>query len=136
MKNIINNLKSVAALCVVLVLVSFSKVPAGKLVTDEVPNASLQFVGKVDRLPVFKLVITNKMEASFVVTVKTGYGDVLFSEKLKGSSIARFYKLDTEFTELINTTTFEVTNVATNTITVYKLNNSSKTVEELSVVQL
>ena len=135
MKTIKNILNKAAGIFAVVFLLSFTTASFGQT-EDKTNYATLQFVGKVDRLPVFRLVILNEKEGSFLLKVKQGNGDVIFSEKLKGNSIAKLYKLDTENTELINATTFEVTNAATNKTTVYKLNNYLKTVEEVFITKL
>jgi len=136
MKKVINNLKIAAGVFTAVFLLSFTTISSDRQIEDKANYATLQFVGKVDRLPVFKLVILNESDASFLLKVKEGNGDVIFSEKLKGNTISRLYKLDTENAELINATTFEVTNAATNKTTVYKLNNYSRTVEEVYITKL
>ena len=135
MKIIKNNLNRAARIFLVVFLLSFTTVSFGQT-EDKTNYATLQFIGKVDQLPIFRLVILNEKEGSFLLKVKQGNGDVIFSEKLKGNSIAKLYKLDTENAELINATTFEVTNAATNKTTVYKLNNYLKTVEEVFITKL
>ena len=135
MKTIKNNLKKAARIFAVVFLLSFTTASFGQT-GDKTNYGTLQFIGKVDQLPVFRLVILNEKEGSFLLKVKQGNGDVIFSEKLKGNSIAKLYKLDTENAELINATTFEVTNAATNKTTVYKLNNYLKTVEEVFITKL
>lgn len=135
MDTIINKLKIAAGIFTAVFLLSFTTASFAKN-EDNTNYATLHFVGKVDRLPVFRLVISNAEDASFLLKVKEGNGDIIFSEKLRGNAIVKLYKLDTENAELINTTTFEVTNAATNKTTVYKLNNYSKTVEEVFITKL
>lgn len=98
--------------------------------------AQLHFVGKVENLPVFRLVLNNSVSEEYVVTVKELNGDVLFSEKLKKGTSSRVYKLDTENADLITGTTFEVTNKTTNKTTVYKISSVSRTVENVTIAKL
>ncbi len=96
----------------------------------------LHFVGKVENQPLFRLVLNNDTQAEFLVKVKDANGDEIFSEKLKGGSISRMYKLDTQNGDLISGTTFEVTNKATNSTVVYKINNVSKMVDNFTIAKL
>jgi hypothetical protein len=83
-------------------------------------------MGTDANLPVFRLVVDNAAE--YVVTVREANGDVLFTEKLKSGTSSRIYKLDSENSDEITGTTFEVVNKTTKETTVYKLKNFSRTV--------
>lgn len=96
----------------------------------------LHFVGKVENQPLFRLVLNNEPQGNYTVRVKDANGDEIFSEKLKGGSISRMYRLDTQNADLISGTTFEVTNKATNNTVVYKINNVSKTVDNFTIAKL
>ena len=99
-------------------------------------NADLQFVCRVKNLPVFRLNVNNEQYGDFLITIKEENGEILFSEKLKGKKISRVYKLDSEFQELINGTTFEVTDRISKTTTTYKISNFTRVVEDVVVTKM
>ena len=136
MKTVMNNFKMMVIAMTAVFTLSFSSITlAGKDSTDN-SNAEFQFVGKVENLPVFRLVLNSENTANYQVTVKVDNGEVLFTERLKGSNISRMYKLDTDNTDLISGTTFEVTNKTTNQTTVYKINNLTRTIDNVTIAKL
>lgn len=136
MKTVMNNFKMMVITMTAVFMLSFNFVTlAGKDSTDN-SNDAFQFVGKVENLPVFRLVLNNDNNANYQVTVKEENGEVIFTEKLKGANISRMYKLDTDNTDLISGTTFEVTNKTTNQTTIYKIKNLTSTVDNLTIAKL
>ena len=136
MKTVMNNFKIMVIAMTAVFTLSFSSVTlAGKDSTDNA-NPEFQFVGKVENLPVFRLVLNSQNTTYYQVTVKVDNGEVLFTERLKGSNISRMYKLDTDNTDLISGTTFEVTNKTTNQTTVYKINNLTRTIDNVTIAKL
>jgi len=136
MKTVMNNFKMMVITMTAVFMLSFNFVTlAGKDSTDN-SNEAFQFVGKVENLPVFRLVLNSDNNANYQVTVKEGNGEVIFTEKLKGANISRMYKLDTDNTDLISGTTFEVTNKTTNQTTIYKIKNLTSTVDNLTIAKL
>ena len=98
--------------------------------------AELVFIGNNDNLPVFQLNLNNAETAEFVVTIKDASQRVLYSEKLSGEKISRRYKLDSEDSELIAGTTFEITNKSNNETAVYRIDKTTKVVQEVVVAKL
>ncbi len=96
-------------------------------------NAELKFVGTLNALPSFQLLLNNSTSAEYLVVVKNNDKEVLFSEKLKGEMISRVYKLDSKEFDLIDGTTFEVTNLATNKTNTFKVNKVVKEVVDVTV---
>lgn len=136
MKTTINSFKkTIITMTAIFSLSLFTATFASESPKDS--NAvGLHFVGKVENQPLFRLVLNNDTQAEFLVKVKDANGDEIFSEKLKGGSISRMYKLDTQNGDLISGTTFEVTNKATSSTVVYKINNVSKMVDNFTIAKL
>ncbi len=99
----------------------------------EIPVAELKFVGTIGELTSFQLVLNNALKGEYLVIVKDGEKRVLFSEKLKGANITKLYKLDEKERDIIDGTTFEVTNLATNETQIFKLNKVVKEVVDVSI---
>ncbi len=137
MKTTINSLKKTMITMTAIFALSFSTASFATETPKDSNAAGLHFVGKVENLPLFRLVLNNTTD-EYVVTVREANGDKIFSERLKSKagSISRMYKLNTESVEMISGTTFEVTNKSTNKTTVYKINNLSQTVENFTVAKL
>ena len=107
--------------------------------TDEKNTNSLvelQYTGKSNQQPMFRLAINDNTEnASYTVVIKEENGDLLFSEKINGKA-TRTYMLDSDDNDRIQGTTFEVTNKATNITTTYKISKLTKTVESIELAKL
>lgn len=133
MKTVNNSFNRKALTLAVICSLLFTNVTVAN---NETPanTADLQFVCKVKNLPIFRLVLGSETTEEYVVTVRDEFGEVLFSEKLKGNHISRMYKLDTENNDLVSGTTFEVYN--NKKTTVYTIKNLSKTVDEFSITKL
>ena len=136
MKTVKKNLKTLAITFAVTCMIAISNNIFASNEKDETSNAELQFIGKVKNLPVFLLQFKNSQQDEFLVSIKDENGDVLYSEKLKGSTISRRYKLDSENSEYINGTTFEVTSRLSNKTTVYRISQFIHTEDNLVVTKL
>lgn len=95
----------------------------------------LKYAGKSNQRPQFRLAINDKNATAYTITIKEDNGDILYSEKVSGQ-VSRTYQLDSDDTDRIQGTTFEVTNITTNVTTVYKIKNLSQTVENMIVTKL
>ncbi len=96
-------------------------------------TAELRFVGTLNALPSFQLALNNAAAGEFLVVVRNADKEILFSEKLKGENISRLYKLDSKSFDLIDGTTFEVTDLATNKTSTFKVNKIVKEVVDVTV---
>lgn len=56
----------------------------------------LKFIGNVENQPVFELNLNNKTEDEFTVTFRDEYGNVLYTDRLKGANISRKFMLKAE----------------------------------------
>lgn len=136
MKTIKNNLKTLAITFSVICMIAFSNNILANNEKNQTSNAELQFIGKVKNLPVFRLQFNNAQHEEFMITIKDENGDILYSEKLKGSTITRMYKLDSENSEHISGTTFEVTSKHSNKTTVYRISQFIYTEDNLVITRL
>lgn len=136
MKTVKKNFKTLAITFAVTCMIAISNNIFAGNEKDQTSNAELQFIGKEKNLPVFLLQFKNSQQDEFLVSIKDENGDVLYSEKLKGSTVSRRYKLDTENSEYINGTTFEVTSRHSNKTTVYRISQFIHTEDNLVVTRL
>lgn len=132
MKTVIMNYKKIA---IALATVFTLGLSSAAFAANEAP-AELKFLGKQQEQPLFQLNLNNSDNNSYIVTVKDGQGNILFTEKLAGENISRTYKLNTEDLEMISGTTFEVTNTKTKNTSVYKIKNNVKVVTDVEVAKL
>ena len=130
------NFKKMLIGCMAICMLAFSNDISAANGKKHAGNADLQFVCRVKNLPVFRLNVNNEQFGEFLITIKEENGEILFSEKLKGRNISRIYKLDSESKELINGTTFEVTDRISKKTIIYKINNFSKIVEDVVVTKM
>ena len=74
----------------------------------------------------------------FVVRVKDGNGDVLYSEVLKGKNVNRQYKFDINEEAVFEAfhVRFEITSVKTHETFIYNITRNSREVQELIVAKL
>ncbi len=126
MKAIINSIKTVIITITAVLSLSFTTASIPTNDSIATADAELNFIGKEENQPIFKLVLNNNTATQFVVIVREGNGDIIFTERLKSGTKSRVYKLDTDNTELITGTTFEVVNKATKQSTVYKISNYNR----------
>ena len=136
MKTTISNINKTFIVLAAVVLSSFSTTPDVKKEKKDINGAQLEYLGKTKNLPVFRLVIENPSLTIFSIIVKDDQGDIIYSESLRGNSIARTYKLDTDNTDLINGTSFHLTNTSNHLTTVFKVQQHTKNVEEINVTKV
>ena len=136
MKTTISNINKTFIVIAAVVLSSFSTIPDVKKEKKDINGAQFEYLGKAKNLPVFRLVIENPSLTIFSIIVKDDQGDIIYSESLRGNSIARTYKLDTDNTDLINGTSFHLTNTSNHLTTVFKVQQLTKNVEEINVTKV
>ena len=136
MKTTISNINKTFIVIAAVVLSSFSTIPDVKKEKKDINGAQLEYLGKTKNLPVFRLVIENPSLTIFSIIVKDDQGDIIYSESLRGNSIARTYKLDTDNTDLINGTSFHLTNTSNHLTTVFKVQQLTKNIEEINVTEI
>ncbi len=136
MKTTINSFKKTIISMTAIFFLSLTTATFATEAPKDSNAVGLHFVGKVENVPVFRLVLSSDAQGEYIVKVKDANGDEIFSEKVKGSALSRMYKLDTQNGDLISGTTFEVMNKATNTLVVYTIKNTSKVVDDFTIAKL
>ena len=98
----------------------------------------LKAISNLNKQPVFQLKVNNAETGEFVVRVKDGNGDVLYSEVLKGKNVNRQYKFDINEEALFDAfnVRFEITSVKTHETFIYNVTQSSRQVQEIIVAKL
>jgi hypothetical protein len=96
---------------------------------------AIQYVGKVESLPIFLVQLNNTEEDEFSVVIKDVDDVVLYSETLKGTNVTRKYGFDVEANDLSKLRVV-ITSKKTNESQVYSVNKSSYLVENVAVAKL
>lgn len=131
MKNVSVNIRAIAIALVALFTVSFS-FPAFAGNDPENPAVELKFIGNLNSQPVYQLNVNNLTDAEYTIIIKDQMGEVLYSERAKGSNISRKFMLNTsEVSE--DDLRFEIINRKSNQTTVYEINKSTKVIQDVVV---
>ena len=134
MKAIINA-KSITAALIIILIMGFTG-PAVSQDKSATP-VELQYMGKYSSGPLFHLKLNNSDTGEFVIRVKDGDGNLLFSETLKGNNLTRNYGIDVSEDDLYSfKAQFEVTNVKTKETSVYKVSNNNRVISDIIVAKL
>ena len=137
MKQVLINTRNMTILFVGFFTMGFSP-KALKNIKKESP-IEVKFLNKVKDMPVFQLNVNNEENGAFFIKVKDGFGNVLLRETLNGKKVWRKYLLEIEASDFHNADfqlVFEVTNVTTNTTSVYNVTRNTRMVEDISVAKL
>ena len=127
--------KTITAALVIILVMGFTQ-PASSLDKSATP-VELQFLGKYSSGPLFRLKLNNSETGEYLIRVKDGDGNLLYSEKLKGNNLTRNYGIDVNEEELYSfKAQFEVTNVKTKETSVYKVSNNNRVVTDIIVAKL
>lgn len=97
--------------------------------------AEVRFIGNVNELPVYRLSLNNKNASTYVVSIKDGEGNILYSEKVSGKDIVRNYQIDEIHTDNYSLI-FEVNNVTEKKNSVYEINKTKKTFDAVEVYKV
>jgi hypothetical protein len=95
MKTVFTNTKALILALVTLFAASLA-VPAFANNEETVAKAEVSYIGNLNDLPVYRLSLTNPSNEVLFVTVSDNYGNILYNEKLSGTSIVRNYQFDTD----------------------------------------
>lgn len=103
------------------------------------PNPiELKAIDNFNKQPVFELKVNNAEEEEYLIRVKDGYGDLLYSEKLKGKNLFRKYRIDVDLEELKDffNLRFEVTKIKTRETFSYDVTQKNRLVPEIIIAKL
>lgn len=130
MKNVKLNLR--LSLLVALFTMSFAA-PAFAFAGNDNDKVAveLSYVGNLNDKPVYQLNLKNLEAGEYTIVIRDAFGEVLYKEKVKGTSITRKFQLENELTE--DNLRFEIVNRNNNVSSVYEINKSSRLVEEVVV---
>ncbi|AXY77767.1 hypothetical protein D3H65_28950 [Paraflavitalea soli] len=135
MKTIMRNY-GILAIALVAFTLSFSTSALANNEKEKIASAiELKFIGHYENQPVFQLNLNNKEEDEFTITFRDDFGNVLYSGKVKGTSISKKFMLNIE--EIgDNVLSVEVKAKKNNQAEVYKINRNRSYVEETVVSKI
>ena len=98
----------------------------------------LKAISHLNKQPLFQLKLNTAESGEFVVRVKDGNGDVLYSEVLMGKNVNRQYKFDINEEAVFEAfhVRFEITSEKTHETFIYNITRDSREVQELIVAKL
>ena len=132
MKNVMNRNK--AAIIGLMALVSTAFVnPVSANTKADPPGVEVKYVGYLQRNPVFEIILNNPQSDSYFITIRDQTGNILFSEKLKGKSISRKYRIDTEEEIEEGGLTFEVRSANTKKTELYTVGVTATVKRDMAV---
>jgi len=103
--------------------------------THDKTATELKFIGNVDDQPLFQLNLNNSEEEVYTITISDVYGNLLYSDRIKGVNISRKFKLNID--EMGDETLrVKVRSQKSNKSEVYEIKRSSRVVEEATVSKL
>lgn len=124
--------KAIIAIVLVAFTFAFSNTT---LANEEGPNkhvTELKFIGNKENQPVFELNLTSAVEDEYTITFRDEYGNLLYTEKFKGSNLNKRFMLKAEdFGDAALNVV--VKSKKNNTTEVYSINRSHSYVEETVV---
>jgi hypothetical protein len=112
--------------------VGFSTVTLANDGSKGTPATELKLIGKMENQPVFQLNLANTEEDEVTVTFRDEYGNVLYTDKFKGTNISKNFVLkgedatDARFNVVVKSKNSNKTEV-------YTINKSTSYVEETVV---
>lgn len=125
------NFRTLAFAIIAMVTVAFAT-PALANNNNEEKPVQLTFIGNLNNQPVYKLDLNNLQEAEYSIVIKDAAGEVLYTEKVKGTNISRKFQLNTAEVEE-NDLRFEVVNRKNNAVSIYAISKSISTVQDLTI---
>ncbi len=95
-------------------------------------KTELKFIGNLENQPVFELNLANNEEDEYTVTFRDEFGNVLYSDKFKGTGLTKKFMLKADdFSDTALNVT--VKSKKGNTTEVYSINRSHSYVEQTQV---
>ena len=133
MKTVMNFLSKTTLVFLAIFTMSFSQITAAPF-NDDIP-AELKFIGNKNNGMQFQLNLNNTESDEFTVTIKSKTGEILYREKIQGNYLVRVYQLKTDD---FNTTdfTFEVVSKKNKSRVTYKVNETVRMVQDVSITAL
>ena len=135
MKRVMKNYSTMA----IALVVAFTLNSVAVLANDEVKNSDknipgleFRYIGNKENQPVFMLNLVNAEEDEYTISFRDKNGNVLYSDRLKGSNITKRYLLNTDEigTSELNV---EIKSKKNNQVQLYKIGTTQSLVTETVV---
>ena len=104
-------------------------------------STPIQFklIGKVENQPLFQLTMNNDEKTSYFITIRDGDDDILYTERIFGTVIARKYLLDIDESDL-NDPHFrlriEISGTNHRQAAVFNVTKSIKVIEDILIAKI
>lgn len=127
MKTAIKKTKMITMGLVAIFLMGFTPVTFSN--DPKQTPVEIKAIGKQNKQPLFELKMHNAEVDEFLIKLKDGNGDLLYSETIKGKNVTRRYQLDVNEEEF-NTIKlrFEITMIKTNETLIYNITRNIRVV--------
>ena len=118
-------------------LPGFTQSAASYFNKSETP-VEVKFMGMIKQNPLFTLNLNNATADEFVITIKSGEGVALYTEKIKGTNLSRKFKIDILDDLSLETFNirFEVLTVSTNKLSTYNVTSRTQLMENFMIAKL
>lgn len=135
MKRVMKNYSTMA----IALIVAFTLNSVAALANDEVkkndkniPGIDFRYIGSKENQPVFLLNLVNAEEDEFTISFRDKNGNILYSDRLKGTNIRKRFLLNTD--EIgTNELSVEIRSKKNNQVQLYKIGTSQSLVTETVV---
>ncbi len=135
MKKMMKNSVLVAVALFLVFSVVFSATASANEGKKDNPVIELKHIGTYDNQPIFQLSLNTPVEEEFTITLRDKDGNVLYSDKVKGTSITKKFLLSTEEVG-DNILSVEVKAKKNTKAEIYTINRKQNLVEETLVTKL
>lgn len=132
MKTLVTNTKIIAIALATLFTTSLTVPALANDENDKGKKVAVSYVGNLNDLPVYRLSLQNNISQTYIVSISDSEGNIIHTEKLKGTNIVRNYQFDAEAYNDY-TLTFEVNTLNGKTLGVYSVNKTKKVLDEVAV---
>lgn len=130
-----NVVKTFLTFVTVLVLSTVAFANGEKAPKNTTNNIEVKHIGNYENQPIFQLNLTTAEADEFTITLRDSDGNVLYSDKEKGTSITRKFLLTTQ--EIgDNIVTIEVKSKKSPKAEVYTINRKQNLIEEMFVTKI
>lgn len=119
---------------IAIALIAFTLAFTNTTLANEGPSkhvTELKFIGNKEDQPVFELNLNSATEDEYTITFRDEFGNVLYTEKFKGTSFSKKYLLKSE--DFGDSALKVIVKSKNNPTEVYTINRSHTYVEETTV---
>jgi hypothetical protein len=132
MKSISVSMKAVMTTMAILFMTILTvPVMAGAPPTDEPSSVQVKYLGSVNEQNIFEVSVAAIDNEAFIISVKTGAGETLYTEKSSGKAYSKKFLLDSELDN--ESLLVTVTSIKTKVTETFKLNRTTRTSSHLEI---